>query len=86
MGKETTSRASSNKKLTVIASPQGIVKAQEAMIRLGFESKSNLAKSQFIGRSTMTKFFNRKPVQLDSFKRICNSLKLDWREIVDIQN
>ncbi|NEQ87655.1 MAG: pentapeptide repeat-containing protein [Moorea sp. SIO2I5] len=54
------------------------------MKRLGFESKSNLAKSQLIGRSTVTKFFQSKPIQLDSFKRICQALKLDWREIAGI--
>ncbi|NEQ87944.1 MAG: pentapeptide repeat-containing protein, partial [Moorea sp. SIO2I5] len=49
-----------------------------------FESKSNLAMSQLIGRSTVTKFFQSKPIQLDSFKRICDGLKLDWREIAGI--
>ncbi|WP_293099996.1 hypothetical protein [Moorena sp. SIO3I6] len=72
------------KKLTITASSKGIEKAEKALIRLGFESKSNLAKSQLIGRSTVTKFFQSKPIQLDSFKRICQALKLDWREIAGI--
>ena len=73
-----------NKKLTIIASLNGIEKAEKALIRLGFESKSNLAKSQLIGRSTVTRFFQSKPIQLDSFKRICQALTLDWREIAGI--
>ena len=72
------------KKLTITASSNGIEKAENALIRLGFETKSNLGKSQLIGRSTVTKFFQSKPIQLDSFKRICDGLKLDWREIAGI--
>ncbi|WP_081431064.1 pentapeptide repeat-containing protein [Moorena bouillonii] len=73
-----------NKKVTIIATPKGLEKAEKALIRLGFESKSNLAKSQLIGRTTVTKFFKSEPIQLDSFKRICDGLKLDWREIAGI--
>ncbi|NEQ13805.1 MAG: pentapeptide repeat-containing protein [Moorea sp. SIO3E2] len=72
------------KKITIIASEKGIEKAEKALIRLGFHSKSNLAKSQLIGRSTVTKFFQSKPIQLDSFKRICQALKLDWKEVAGI--
>ncbi|NEO12931.1 MULTISPECIES: pentapeptide repeat-containing protein [unclassified Moorena] len=72
------------KKVTIIATPKGLEKAEKALIRLGIESKSNLAKSLLIGRSTVTKFFQSKPIQLDSFKRICDGLKLDWREIAGI--
>ncbi|NET67062.1 MAG: pentapeptide repeat-containing protein [Moorea sp. SIO1G6] len=73
-----------NRKLTITASSKSIEKAEKALIRLGFESKSNLAKSRLIGRSTVTKFFQSKPIQLDSFKRICDGLKLDWRDIAEI--
>ncbi|NEQ87826.1 MAG: pentapeptide repeat-containing protein, partial [Moorea sp. SIO2I5] len=73
-----------NKKLTITASLKGVNKAEKALIRLGFDSKSNLAKSQFISRSIVSNFFNLKPIQLDSFKRICDGLKLDWREIAGI--
>ncbi|NEQ58411.1 MAG: pentapeptide repeat-containing protein [Moorea sp. SIO4A1] len=72
------------KKLTITASSKGIEKAEKALIRLGFESKSKFAKSQFIGRSTVTKFFQSQPIQLDSFKRICQALTLDWKEIAGI--
>ncbi|MFN6572377.1 pentapeptide repeat-containing protein [Dendronalium sp. ChiSLP03b] len=73
-----------NKKITYTASPEGISKAERALKRLGFESKSNFAKSQLISRSTVTNFFQRKPIQLDSFKRICEALKLNWREIAEL--
>ncbi|WP_424101727.1 pentapeptide repeat-containing protein [Moorena producens] len=32
----------------------------------------------------MTKFFNFQSIQLDSFKRICQALTLDWKEIAGI--
>jgi uncharacterized protein YjbI with pentapeptide repeats len=70
------------KKITYTASPQGIKKAEKALKRLGFESKINFAKSNLLSRSTVTKFFNYQPIQFDSFKRICEALTLDWKEIV----
>ena len=78
------SQVKKNNKLTITASLNGIEKAEKALIRLGFETKSNFARSQLIGRSTVTKFFQSKPIQLDSFKRICQALTLDWTEIADI--
>ena len=72
------------RKLTIVASLIGREIAEKALIRLGFETKTNFAKSHLIGRSTVTRFFSYKPIQLDTFKRICQGLKLDWREIADI--
>ena len=68
-----------NKRITYIASEKGVEKAEKAL--LGFESKSKFAEAQLLSRSTVTKFFNQKPIQLDSFKRICEALKLKWEEI-----
>ncbi len=73
------------RKITYRASPQGMERAKHALQRLGFESKSNFAKSNFLSRSTITKFFQGQPIQLDSFKRICEALKLDWQEFVTEQ-
>lgn len=73
-----------NQKITFTASLEGVKKAESSLKRLGFESKSNFAKSQLISRSTVTKFFQRKPIQLDSFKRICNALRLNWETIAEI--
>jgi uncharacterized protein YjbI with pentapeptide repeats len=72
------------KKITIIASSEGVKRAENALIRLGFESKINFAKSQLLSRSTVTKFFQCKPLQLDSFQRICQKLKLDWRRIAEL--
>jgi uncharacterized protein YjbI with pentapeptide repeats len=72
------------KKLTLIASKQGVETAERALIRLGFDSKSNFAESQRLSRSTVTNFFNQIPIQLDSFKRICDALKLKWQQVAGI--
>ncbi|WP_242054740.1 pentapeptide repeat-containing protein [Nostoc sp. FACHB-190] len=72
------------KKITITASQKGVELAEKALIRLGFDSKSNFAKSQLLSRSTVTKFFQREPIQLDSFKRICEALKLNWIEIAEL--
>ena len=71
------------KRITYKACLQGVERAEAALIRHGFESKSNFAKSQLISRSTVTKFFLRQPIQLDSFKRICKGLQLTWKEIAE---
>ncbi len=73
------------KKLTYAASIKGVEKAGKALVRLGFESKANFAESQLLSRSTVTKFFGRQAIQLDSFKRICEALDLKWEEIIDIE-
>jgi uncharacterized protein YjbI with pentapeptide repeats len=78
------SLARKRKKVTYTASKQGIERAENALKRLGFESKSNFAKSQLLSRSTVTKFFQCQPIQLDSFKRICEALKLNWAEVAGI--
>jgi len=69
------------RKITITASSEGVKIAENALIRLGFNSKIKLAKSRLLGRSTVTKFFQCQPIQLDSFKKICQELKLDWRKI-----
>jgi Pentapeptide repeats (8 copies) len=69
------------KRITITASSEGVEIAENALIRLGFDSKINFAKSQLLARSTVTKFFQSQPIQLDSFKKICQKLKLDWRKI-----
>jgi DNA-binding Xre family transcriptional regulator len=73
------------KKITITASSEGVKIAENALIGLGFDSKSDFAKSKFLARSTVTKFFQCQPIQLDSFKKICQELKLDWRRIADYQ-
>ena len=73
------------KKLTLIATEEGVEKAKKALIRLGFQSKTNFAAAILMSRSTVSKFFNRKPIQLDYFKQICEELgNLKWQEIAGI--
>jgi uncharacterized protein YjbI with pentapeptide repeats len=72
------------KKITITASSEGVKLAENALIRLGFDTKSNFAKSQLLARSTVTNFFQRQPIQPDSFKKICQELKLDWRRIAEL--
>src|SRR4028119_2237628 len=72
------------KKIMITASSEGVKIAEKALIRLGFDSKSNFAKSQLLARSTVTKFFLRQPLKPDSFKKICLELKLDWRRIAEL--
>ena len=79
-----TNQPPKKKKITYSASLEGVKRAENALKRLGFESKSNFAESQLISRSTVTKFFNRQSIQLDSFKRICEPLKLKWEEIAGL--
>ena len=73
-------------KITYTACSEGVEKAERALKRLGFESKSNFAKSQLISRSTVTKFFQFQPIQLDSFKKICDALTLKWTEIAELSS
>ncbi|MEG4960237.1 MULTISPECIES: pentapeptide repeat-containing protein [unclassified Microcoleus] len=70
-------------KIKITASSVGVKIAENALIRLGFDSKSNFAKSQLLARSTVTKFFQCQPIQLDSFKKICLELKLEWSKIAE---
>ena len=75
----------SKKKLTLIATEEGVEKAKNTLIRLGFESQTNFAEVILMSRTTISKFFNRKPIQLDSFKKICKELGgLKWQEIAGI--
>jgi uncharacterized protein YjbI with pentapeptide repeats len=72
------------RKITITASLEGVKIAEKALIRLGFDTKSNFAETQRLARSTVTKFFNCQPIQLDSFKKICQELKLDWTKIAEL--
>ncbi len=79
-----TSRSRKKQKITYTATTEGIQRAKRALTRLGFGSKANFAESILISRSTVTKFFGGKSIQLDSFQRICDELTLNWLEIADL--
>lgn len=72
------------KRLLVIATHQGIEKAKKALLREGLGTKTNFANARRLSRTTVTKFFNREPIQLDSLQRICEELTLPWKEIIDL--
>ncbi len=73
-------------KITYTTTTEGIERAEQALKMLGFGSKSNFAKSILVSRTTVTKFFAGKPIQFDSFQRICEELQLsDWEAIAGIK-
>ncbi|OKH33849.1 hypothetical protein NIES2119_22150 [[Phormidium ambiguum] IAM M-71] len=70
-----------NKKTTCTASVEGVEMAENALIRLGYKSKTKFAESQRLSPRTVTMFFNRQPLQINSFRRVCESLQLNWEVI-----
>jgi len=64
------------------ASPDGIKKANKAV--LIFATKIDLAIELEISRATVQNFFAGKPVGRENFHKICQKLKLAWREIADL--
>ncbi|MDJ0718151.1 MAG: pentapeptide repeat-containing protein [Prochloraceae cyanobacterium] len=71
-------------KITYTATDEGLERAERALKR-DFGAKTNFAKSSYISRSTITKFFSKKPIQFDCFEQICKELKLsNWQEIAGI--
>lgn len=78
------SSTNQRKRITLVATEAGVQHAEQALISLGFDSKTNFAKAQLMARNTVTKFFQRDPIQLDSFQRICQGLKLNWQDIAEL--
>ncbi|MGG6269105.1 pentapeptide repeat-containing protein [Leptolyngbya sp. AN03gr2] len=73
-------------RIKVTASVKGVERSRKALARLGFDSISNFAKAQLMGKSTVDKFFNQQSIQLSSFKRICEGLMIeDWRSIAELE-
>ena len=69
----------STARFVIVCSQKNIKRAEKALVSLGFDSKNSLAKYCLLSRNTVTKFFNQQPIQPDSFKRICEALKLNWQ-------
>lgn len=65
------------------ASPQGIQKAKAALTDKQLKQEDLIGSDTCESRSTISKFFNGKPVKDAIFVGICNRLGLDWQEIVD---
>ena len=63
--------------------PQYIEKVKLTNMRLGFPRQSDLADELGLSRSTISSFFNGKPINFINFVEICERLELDWKEISD---
>lgn len=72
------------KRLLVQGTRLGIERAKKALLRLGFGTKANFVKVKYLSRTTVTNFFQLKPIQFDKFKDICEKLELNWNEIIDL--
>jgi hypothetical protein len=66
------------KKITIPASSEGVKIAENALKRLGFDSKINFAKSQLLSRRTITRFFQCRPFSLIPLKDMSRTeIRLD---------
>jgi DNA-binding Xre family transcriptional regulator len=65
-------------------SSEHIKNVKQAMIHNGFLSQQDLARDLEIALSTVSLFFNGKSVSRENYVRICEKLKLNWGEIIDI--
>ncbi|MEH2274505.1 MAG: NACHT domain-containing NTPase [Nostoc sp.] len=66
---------------SLCSSPEGIQKANRALIRCSLTQKA-LAEDLGITRQPIGKFFTGKPVDRNLFVQICDRLDLEWEEIV----
>jgi flagellar biosynthesis GTPase FlhF len=49
-------------------------------------NKSALAGTLAMSRTTLTNFFEQRPVEQSKFKKICRELKLKWEEVIESQD
>jgi len=70
------------KRVTIIASVEGLEKAEKALVK--FKSKTIFAQCAEISRSSVTNFFGRKPIEIETFEIICKELILEWQDIAGI--
>lgn len=68
---------------SLIATEIGVKRAREALIDLGM-NQTILVKRLGFARATVGKFFQRKPLDHQYFTGVCNMLKLEWRDIAEI--
>ena len=59
-------------------------KAEKAFITLGL-TQETFAQRLELSRSTVSRFFNCKPIYIENFVTICDALKLDWEEITGLK-
>ncbi|WP_413163978.1 NACHT C-terminal helical domain 2-containing protein [Capilliphycus salinus ALCB114379] len=66
------------------ATPQGLELANAALQKVSQGKKTVLAGFTGVSRSTVSKFFNGKPISLENFQAICQELKLDWMVVAGL--
>ena len=69
---------------SLVATEIGVKRAKEALIDLGITQTVLAEKRLKYSRSTVSNFFNRKPIAHENFTEICKILKLEWRDITEI--
>jgi DNA-binding Xre family transcriptional regulator len=67
---------------SLVASPEGIEKARQALRRRSLTQKALAYEIAIASWATVSKFFNCKPIDRSIFLEICESLDLDWQDIV----
>ncbi|GAB1538434.1 hypothetical protein NUACC21_10950 [Scytonema sp. NUACC21] len=68
-------------KRSLVASETGIKLAKRALQRQNLTQKDFALEVAMLAWSTVSKFFNCKPVDRNKFIEICERLELDWRDI-----
>jgi predicted NACHT family NTPase len=72
---------------TLLLSIEGGHKAEKAfLLHDAGGNKSALAGTLAMSRTTLTNFFERRPVEQSKFKKICRELKLKWEEVIEPQD
>lgn len=69
---------------SLVATEIGVKRAKEALIDLGITQTVLAEKRLKYSRSTVSNFFNRKPIAHENFTEICKILNLEWRDIAEI--
>ena len=74
------------KRVLIPASINGVKRAEKIRVRLGFASLTAFATAHRLGKSSVDKFFNCQPIQVDTFIKICEGLEVkDWRELAELE-
>ncbi|MDJ1180034.1 hypothetical protein PJF56_14290 [Roseofilum sp. BLCC_M91] len=68
---------------SLIASTAGVKRAKQALKRRHLTQKAIAYELAIASWSTVSKFFNSKPVDRGIFMEICHTLELDWQEVVE---
>lgn len=71
-------------KRSLKVSEQYYDRVRNALIDIGLTQKQLAIRLQF-SRSTVSNFFNCKPIYKENFVEICKLLKLDWQEITGLK-